>query len=274
MINRQESDTPAGATTMRIGVWDSLMAAGTGQCARGDYDGAVGTFEEASGILLERYPLHPGETNSEAVLKKIRVADDLDRLARAKRALGAAEEKRGNYSSAQRAALLAYDLHKQLTAQNPDRPEAHFEFGASAVALGTLALQHVIRAELAPIATPVSPLEARIDQTAAQYMKTARTAFRTAHEVDGDTTEPHRYEIDGMYRMSIAESLAGDSDDGRRLARQALRWATLAKQDRRLPERTQAVTAALLNGWAAVAVNGLIGLSLRKPAFRLAETVL
>lgn len=249
---------------------------------KGDFHAACEARELGLRSLLGDFKLEVNPANQAVIGAMRETPEALDLFARLERDLAASSERTHSTSYAQRMATQAFWLHQHLS-EEQKTPEAAYELGATAAFLGALATKQVVVQQSGLAGSPdpsfnklwleVSEQEGESVLSPVVFMKIANTVFTKAHSLSGDK-RPHQYEINASRRMSIAETLYGDKREGRRLAWKAIGWAWQSERQRKLPERSKAITKALLGGVAALGINGFVTFRARKTARKIAHKVL
>lgn len=206
---------------------------------------AVGVYSSARDMALQAAEIAPEGSSEQG---------------RAIRNVGAREARMGNHDEARRRGLEAYGIHNDIvrSMEEPTR-EALRERAASAMHLAAVLLSDTITAMRAGNHWPTSPLP---------YARTAWQDIQSAQRLAPPETrqQTDQYQINIASRVSLAETLTGSRDEGRRIGWLALRLALKSESpsaetsnpNLSTPQRLKAKGRALFRGAGAMAVNTLM----------------
>lgn len=207
-------------------------------------------------------------TRATQVIASLTNRDERINVAGNYRNIGATYERLGRDSQAVEAMNIALVAH-QSDQKIVDDVYVNRELGADMFYLGAFALKPAISYERTE-QSPSSEKTTEFGRQIIAHMRDSRAAFAHADELGGKQSQvPHQYELNGLRRFSMAESLYGDKNIGLKLAGQALRWSVVSEADRSQPDRRRAVIKAAVGGIGALAVNVLV----RVPALRRVSLV-
>lgn len=166
------------------------------------------------------------------------------------RNIGATYERLGDDSSAVTAMEIALAVHQELR-DRIDDAYINREVAAGQFYLGAFALKAAMNSELGGATLPT----AEHGQKAVAYMRDSQASFAHADKLEGKATKaPHQYELNGLRRFSMAESLYGNKSAGLKLGLQAIRWSVTSEANRSWVDRRKAVIKAAVGGAAATAI--------------------
>ena len=106
------------------------------------------------------------------------------------------------------------------------------------------------------------------------HMRSSLDHFAIAREFDDEGAPIHQYELNGLRRASMAESLYGDRKQGRKLGMAALSAARYSETDRSTKERTKAVLKAGVGALGALGVSVAVSAGARKTAIKATQKLL
>ena len=106
------------------------------------------------------------------------------------------------------------------------------------------------------------------------HMRSSLDHFAIAREFDDEGAPIHQYELNGLRRASMAESLYGDRKQGRKLGMTALSAVRYSETDRSTKERAKAVLKAGVGALGALGISVAVSVGARKTAIKATQKLL